>query len=54
VVGQQRFDAGRGARQRAGHAQGEAAHVERVHAIDVLVGVEGLQRRVVVEVAWVG
>src|SRR3954454_15441243 len=51
VMGQQRLDAGRGAGERAGHAERQPAPVERVHAVDVLVGVDGLQGGVVVEVA---
>ncbi len=50
VVGEQRLDPGRGAGQRPGQPDGEATHVERVHPVDVLVRVEGLQRRVVVQV----
>jgi hypothetical protein len=50
VVRQQRLDARRRAGQRAGQADGQAAHVERVHAVDVLVRVDALQRRVVVQV----
>ncbi len=54
VVGEQLLDARRCARPRAGQADGEAAHVDRVHAVDVLVRVDGEQRGVVVEVAGHG
>jgi hypothetical protein len=39
-----------GAGQRAGQAEREPAHVDRVHAVDVLVGVHRGERDVVVEV----
>ena len=50
VVREQRLDPGRRARQRTVHAEGEAAHVERVLAVGVLVGVELGERRLVVDV----
>ena len=40
VVGEQRLDAGRRARQRAGHAERQPTHVHRVLAVGVLVRIE--------------
>jgi hypothetical protein len=49
VVRQKRFDARRSARQWTGQADSEAAQVEWVHAVYVLVRVDRLQRHVVVQ-----
>ena len=51
VVGQQRLDTGRGAWHRARHRQCEPAHVDRVQAVDVLVGIKLHQRRLEVDVS---
>ena len=49
VEREQRLDAGRRARHRARHHEREAAHVDRVHAVDVLVGIHLEQRGVEVD-----
>ena len=49
VVGQQGLDAGGRAGHGARHAEGEATHVQRVQAVDILVRVDLQQRRFVVD-----
>ena len=49
VVREQRLDPGGRARDGAGHRQRQPAHVDRVQAVDVLVGVDREQRGVEVD-----